>query len=601
MSGAFDPAAFDSAGFDTGDDSPGLSVWNTSPGYMSVAPIVMIDTVDVSARLVTHLSVRAQPNAARIATLALIPTSADDLGVFEGADITIDAHVFRSDGGEVKRVFTGKVERTHLAPDGRVLSIDCRDVYHEIIRNQTSAAGVEALFDGGVVAVPQIVQWNPDAPAPKAYFDALMETYLGSCALNSAGDWYAYPWEIGEPVVTYGGNDIRERSLTLTRPDRKALPANVKASLNFRYWRLHNVEGTLTFTGPTRTQQVVDGLSMVPKSMVLACIDGLGDWRVKGEIEITEPAAGAFTVNVGGNDVPIIITPEVAAAMCESLYVTLYRRWCQRVLRAYTVTVPVPGASGADDLVTVEMASEFDGDAWERESPSAPALQIWTANGPEADPELTGYEALPPPWPPANGAVDFIDDIGQPGLDAAIQHVVALTAQRVASALRQQQVTFSRPLDLRHELGDVIGIDAYGVTAVGQIEEMVHELDFEGFDARTTFTIACPDGDGEVTSYTATTVAPGNEVEHEIAFPELGLHIGASVSTPVWEAPDNLSGFLCNVTFGGNSYDDAAPVYNTQFRLAMPEISADVRDQIDLTDQIEATIEIAGSGISVIF
>lgn len=613
---AFDGSAFDASfdiggggagGVDTGAATAGLSisvvsqlVFSSSSGSISWAPLVVVGAVDVSARLSGSLKISAAEDSARVATLTLIPASAADLAGYEGQAVTIDVTLFRTGQTATYRLFTGSVERSEFTLSERLVSLSCRDGWQERPAACASAAEVEALLGGLATASSRLLPWSDAKPDPAAYFSGLLETVPGATAIDSGGVWQVVPWEIGAPAATFPAGEVFDGSVDVTSAARADVPAAVRATLAVRSHRLHSAEVDVDWTAVHYSLHIYDGLPTLPKTMVLEALANISGWHIKGTPAIVEPTPGSYGPTSGG--AYYVVSPEQAALICQSFTATIYRRWYQEVEVVHSVTIDLGGSSSRDDSINAAIASDFDASAWESAARAAEVSEIYAANDPHPPTVTpTGYEGLPAPWPPTNGALDHPGDITAPELQAAVSQVVARAMRRAASGQRRRRVTFSRPLDPRWEIGAVLAIDAGGVTATGQVSEIEHEMDIESGALASTFTLAVPAGNGSVTGYTATAGAPGNTVSHALTAPDLGNWVGASYDTLPDPDEDTVQGFLCNVDPRSDNYDDEAPAYVVQFRIVMPDIPAPLRDPLTIESPITATVTIAAGSLEITF
>ncbi|MDR1995157.1 hypothetical protein [Azonexus sp.] len=577
-------------------------VFETGDG-LRWSPTVMIGALDVSARLSGRITITAAEDSARLATLDVMPLSAAELECYDSAPLTIDITIFTAAGSATMRRFTGRVEAVDpFDPVARLARITGRDGWQERPAACTTAAAVEALLGGLAQPCANIVKWEDNGGT--AYFTALLQTMCGATAIDSNGIWRAIPWEIGSPAATFDTDDIYDESVRLRRPSRKSVQKEISATLSHHFHRLHASAITVSWVAPERVDNVVYGLPLVTKSMVIDAIGQLaGDgWLPIAEPKITGPLPGTYMVNIAGHAVPYIVSLEAARVLCQSVEVMLYRRWYQQATAKYTVTIDMGGLSERDDTVNVSIASEFDASAWESPPTATSAPSVYSENGPETPSVPAGYAALRGPFPPIGGALDHLDSAD---MSLAIEHVVALAVRRAAAGKRQQTVLFERPIDPRWEIGDVLGVDGYGISGVGQVIAFEDTLDIDSGEAVSALTLACPDGTpGNVgkTQYAAVATLPPPEVNNNFAFTPAKTHIGAiwGMDPPLSEIGQrNLNGFLCNALPTSANYSQSAPHYETQWRIVAPEIPAAVRDPLEIDVQIAADVSFSGSSVMV--
>jgi len=639
---AFDTAAFDAAAFDTGAEGGGVGSVTPTPAsaqYSARLPLrvlvsaptqislpleisvsagqvfdstigavawslrVIIGGQDVSARMTGELRIDAEEDSARIASMSLIPQSAAQLAALESAAVTVDVTVSGGGYSASRRRFTGVVESVTFSAATRIATLSCRDEYQDRIRAAGEESSVRAFFGGMETVSPKILAWNNEDPDPAGYFSGVLETVPGATYVDGAGSWRVVRWDIGSPSRTYTAADMFDPGPTVETAQRAEMPSAVVATLSHRFPRLHNTEINLTWESVGIPKLSALGLTHPSKAMIRSALDGLGDWIVKGDANISSPVPGFYPIN--NNTGFYVIWHRQARVSAAALDVTVYRRWYQDIDRRYQVRVEIGGLSGRDEVISRSMRSDFDGGVWESGRRSAPPLGIYSANAPAAPvdaPVLTGYEALDGPWPPGNGALDHFADLSSSDVQQACRHVIAEATKKAAEWRRGQRVLFDRPADLRLEIGSVVALSAYGVAATGQVAGWSELYDIDSGGCVGSYTIAAPAGNGSTTGYAATVTIPPPAVVHSFVAPALENHAGGTGDTPTqWVHPDTVSGYLFTASPTSDLYSDSRPRYEEQFRIVLPEIPAIVRDPAIEEVSVDAEISLAGSGVTITF
>lgn len=616
---AFD-ATFDAA-FDAGPGTPsGPALIGTSTAAFGLAvsivnPLVfasgehaiswyatvVVGTLDISARLTGLLHISGAEGGARIATLSVIPADSSEAAGYDSRPVTIDVTLFRPGQMATYRRFTGVVEKVDYDAAGQVVTLSLRDGYQERPKACKTAAAVEALFAGQAYPSPALLAWNTAQPDPAGYFAGLLDTFSGSCQIDSSGIWQATPWAIGTARAAFSAADIFDGSFVVKQASRADLPVSISASLTHRYPRLHAALVNLSWDAVERERYVVDGLPTAPKSMIAQAVASASGWYVKGQLAIVQPTPGTYPVIVGSQTVPYLVSIEQAQTTCESFSAQLYRRWYQEIDVVYRVTIPLGGSSEREASIAGSIQSTFDASAWESAPSAESSNALYLANAPTSPVVKTGYEGLPEPWPVANTALDHYADLSAGDIAAACRNVVGRAVRRAAQGQRQSTVAFDRPLDPRWEIGDVLAVSAYGVTATGQLTSFDDQLDHDSGAAISRLTLACPAGGAASTGFVLTPTTPTQSVAHALLVTPLGNHVGAHYDTPAVPDEATLSGFLCNCLPTSDNYDSTKPVYVTQFRILLPEIAAAVRDPLTVEHAMGVTVSLAGSGIAMDF
>ena len=572
-------------------------------GYARWSPHVLINSLVVTEQLTGTLSVQAGEDSARTASLSLVAPSVAWLLALENASVVIEAIMQSSAGLAQRRIFTGKVETHDYSAVDRVVTLACRDGWQERPKACTTPAEVDALFAGLAKNSPLIHEWNEE-PDATGYFAGLLETLPGASCIDASGLWKIIPWQIGTPVATLTDADIDDGSLSLSIPRRADFPGKIAAVLNHRHLRLHQAEVPLSWERVDYVYYVLYGWPALAKQTVIAALNGLSDWHVKGEPYLESPVPGTYMVSINAQAIPYIVPVVGNDLLCQTLNATMYRRWYQEVESSYTFEIAFAGGSDRTDTVSASIASDFDGPDWEQTPSSEASIGVYSANPPPAlqgAPVLTGYEGLKDPLIPANGGFDFWNGTTQSEIDDAMACLVAKAVRNAAKAMRTRQVKITKPLDLRFELGDVLALDCYGVQATGQISEVRFDMDIDTGDAVSGYTLAVPDSVVSATASTTTVTPPLPIVAHALAAPVLGNWYGARTDTPTAIDTNLLQGFLFNTLPTGNDYSANTPAYHEQFRIIMPAIADTHRDGLKQAGTVNATWSIAGGQLSITF
>lgn len=580
-------------------------VFDSSVGRVIWALKVVIGAVDVSSRLVGEVTIDAAEDSARVASVQFLVTSPAELAMLESAQITIDVVASGNGFSATRRRFTGVVHSVdEFSVFDRVVSISCRDGYQERIKSARSAAAVLQLLGGLGQVSDKIVTWNVSSPDPVAYFGAALATVPGFTFVDGAGQWRVRRWNITTADRVYTAADMFHPGPRIKSPSRNDVPSTIVASLTHRFYRLHNAEVDLRWDAWPRQYLLTRALPNLAVSTVMTALSSAGDWMVKGTPAITTIPRGFYPVTPLGGGAPVPVMdggPEVAKAVS----VTMYRRWYQTIDRTFTVRIPMPGSASPDNAVSRSVTSDFDAAGWEQGRQNAVTLGIFEDNPPfgfEEPPEVSGYQALDGPWPPRNSAVDHFGDVSSAEVDFAVGQVVAEAVRLAAQGRRNRNVSFDRPVDLRLDLGDVCGVDVFGVSGTGQMQRFAEKYNHDTGECVGDYQFAVPDGNSTVTTWSAGSTVPPLTVAHALLASPLLNFIGADTGTNTQPPnPDSVAGYLCNTVSPTTFYDDQAPVYVTQFRIVLPEIPADVRDPAVESVDVSATVSIAGSGLEVTF
>lgn len=574
-------------------------LFDTSAHYVCWSAAVMIGSVDVSDRLSGTLTISGAEESARTAHFEVTPLSSEELFGYDNAPVTIDITVFRGMLSATYRRFTGVVEGRDFSESEMLCSISCRDGYQERIK----AAGRDAIHSllGGLhTASDALCAWSDSTPDPVGYFDKLLGTVPGSVFINGAGFWRSFRWDVGSPRAVFGLSDFFDGSLATSFPARIDIPSSIKASLSVRVNRLHAVEVPLSWEGVSYIDYAHGLGSWLGKATVLSALAGLSGWFIKGKPVLGTPESGYVVPTSGGGVSSLLIGD--ADKTCISLDVTMYKRWYQEVDYKLSFEIALGGLSDRDESISEAIQSTWDAAGWEDVASSDNTVDLYVANAPTVTVTPTGYEALPEPWPPANGAVDHYPDLSGAPLNSAARYVAARALRLAAAGLRRRTVQFDRPIDPRWDISDVLGVVGRKVSATGQVTEFADLLDFESGDATTSVVLACPQGNAATTVLPAFTVPSiPCDVTHALTAPVLGNHLGSIAGMVPATDEDTLQGFLCNVDPTAPQFDGTKPAFAPQFRIIMPAIAALHRDPSTLDVPLTVDFQLADGAFLISF
>lgn len=556
------------------------SVFDSSVGVVLWKLVVSIGGADVSAQLTGDVVIEAAEDAARLANVSLANVTAKQLVELDSSPVFIDVIV--SGGGYVapRRRFSGVVESVEFSAADRLVKLSCRDGYQERIRACATPDDVRALCGHMDSVSDAITSWNDKEPDPEGYFREMLGTVLGATIIDGNGLWQVLPWSIGSAEITYTAADMFDPGPTVRRPSRVDVPSAIVATLTHTFQRLHSVSIPLHWSGLGGLDYTERGINPPQQTMIMDALTGLADWHVVGKPEFTNFDPVSWPVRL-------------------SMTATLRRRWYQEVVRRYTVTIDMGGASERDASVARSISYDFDADRWESNPDQNSLLDVYAANPPGPPPPPV--EVSPGPYPPENGALDHFG-FDHTTMHAAIRQVVAEATRQAAQGRRQQRVSFLRPADLRLDVGVIAAVDACGVRTLGQVQSWREIYSHDDGACIGEYVLACPDGDGDATAFQVETDFVPPQVTHKLKWPELKNWIGASARFYSYPADTNkIAGHLTNVIFGAGEYDDKRPRFVEQFRIVTPEIDADIRDPRNEDVAVVASVAIAGNGISIEF
>jgi hypothetical protein len=580
---------------------------------------VTLDGVDVTSRVTGEVMDEQNEGAAHVAEFTLKPASGSiNPYSYVGADVTID-HVRIESAGEVaQRRFTGKVHIPQYNPVDRTITFTCTDD----LQNRIAALDrdILGLITGGRCSLgvqgEQENNW--------AYAQALMETVAGSLDSGRDGGLRVTNWD-GLPVwKTFDLTNTIDGSIGQELPQRGNIINRIDASFEYRFSRLHRRTCNLRYEGDMGII-AANALPLLTRATVEAALESTGWEFFYGDGFGGGSGAGSSVfADVGGEpatkqinyvpypeeyDIPgsdAVWIQNETDTTCLGFQAGMYKRWAQNVTETYSLTVLAPESITQNGEIRREergsLASEWDASAWENDRRAAPVLNSgdW-------------YQTQ-----------DYAPDAGGAARDAAIQTLVDVCVVKIKGSHRSGRAWATTLMDTSIDVSRALRIDTPKVKATGKVVKVrnVSNADNDAGYATTEFHIA-PSGHGGIglpevietpnTPPDAPTPAAPSAATRSAFGQALSMHVGGLASSPMPESED-WQGWIVNVQSGINVSDPGSdaprinaetqkterelvsekytggtlnPMYvaanayqNTGFRVVMPAIEDDVRDNI---------------------
>lgn len=511
---------------------------------------VMLDGVDVSARVTGEVHVEAAEGAARVATIALAPGR-----VFAAMDellrkpVVVDYEQWK---GAVRvgqyRLFTGLVDSPEYDSGTHVLTLTCTDARQ---------AKIMAMTRSQIDALTPLSSWSPHIfdryAGSEQYMDDRLSTVAGSVDCDALGVLTFAPWS-GVPSRTFTDDVILDGTL---RPTVVAAAGIRRTRLTVTYRYTQAVVRCIAFAyqSPSLGDQFFLGLRALTRTAVEQALGSCGA-TVEGGINWTPYPAAAAIEHVGA------ILAANPSALCLGAAAWLNRRYSRTVREIYVVEI---GSEGTLSEETRTIAVEWD------------PTQNNTYRLPQGAVTAfaTAQKDQPIPYIPArNAAGETIVTYVPPGepdaTDFATAYAVAIrvAARKVVDSRRGAVIDFQVPLDPTVTLQDFVAVDSSAVTGAGKVTRVTHRLNVEAGSAVTTVGV-------ETVSATLPDPLPADRPTVPAVIKPGALAataqtwIGGQATSPPWDET-TMFGWSGNVM---SPYAiDPAKVYPEQFSVMVPGI-----------------------------
>lgn len=543
----------------SGETEPALPI--ASARAFRWALLLIVDGVDMSARLTGQVSVDREEGAAGTASFTLhLPSGAVNPDAWRGKIVSID--YISTNAGETSQVrrFTGRIADPTYSLTQRLLDCQCTDQLQQRVE-ALSVAEVDSLAGG---------YWSDDVYEPvlgRSRWDYMQERLASrpvSLECSSYGDLRVTSWFKSAPAFEFGPGTTVFDSLSVDLADLSSLVNKVEVEGEYRFPRLRQQNDAMSWIIPGAVSGGfcgwrIDSTELPDIDMITSATEGAGYVLLNptwGRLPPDDPDPCATGVAWNNEFLDLLLSANWTAA----------RRWTQSVTEKYTLTVVAEQsviASGeqiARDRISVETESEL-ADAWESDE--------YNDGG--------------------NGHTDIRDE---PRRQSAFACVLHLAQTQIYEAHRATKISWSDPtsmvmgVDLVHTLM----LDDQKTKALGKCVRLVDSFDLEGGVALTTISIAVMRGGGSITD--PLTVPPFSVEPQPDPYPPspypggLPNQIGGRSDVPPYE--EELDGFSGNFSVS----DILDPeIYPRRFSLTAPEIEAERRDELEVP--LAATYRVA--------
>jgi hypothetical protein len=571
----------------------GAQATTVTADFVGWRPKVLLGGVDISSRIIGALDIEYEEGAASTATCAYIPADgAVDPLVSVGQALTI---IFqRLVGGSVTQqnlLFSGIVSDPEWDATDRTIALSATgDLQSKLDRmDKTSiAATVGGTFSEYIFGPAEDLSgWE--------FAEALLSTQAAVIWQDAAGAIRVTPCAAKATAdYTLTEADILERAQVVRFGGRMDITNRIYITLGYRHMALRQRNVTFSFAPPgLQTPSMYlsgnEGGWELPQRTQIESAANSSGWQVQGVITYAPlwPRGTYSTYSDFGNPMTIgfTYTDAVYEELCIGATWTAARRWKQSWTENYELII-----EASESIATVgELATD---EAYAVEDPADD--ETW-----ESDP-ITGYKTGATLM--ANN-VDYVYRLDTVRADVATAQAVALAKAQseILKSHRGTVVSAITPFDSRLSLADTVAIDTTYLECKGKLRRIRHHLDIDTGDATTEVEIALSrhNGAGLITSDPLTPPsAPGDPAETAPSgYHDLGLHIGGSVTRPLWD--DSWDGWVTNLPFDASygsatlrgSWDRnranpaiAGKVYDDGFHVLGPEIASSYADPVDFSD-----------------
>lgn len=440
-------------------------------------PIVTLNAVDVTSKVVGEIVVEAEEGSARIATLTLRPAPGDvfTIAAWVGKALLIDiADYSTGSATSIQRLFTGIVDTPSLNLDARTLSLTATDNLQNIIEAMSNTA-IDAAIPSGY-ASPVI--FDPAARGWSRAQDRL-STVASALDLTPTGSLRLTPWAPDvTPDLLFTSSHILENTLNVSLTSRSQLINQVDIDFGYRFPRVkaegHNVSYSYV--------DLTDFASYV----------AAGGWFLQRlAVESAIKAAGGTIESITYEDLPTApigtwIPGPYDGELCMGFDAVVSFDYGQEIEEQFAITVSTPNSIAAVGTLKDRLSGALVGEY-------PPLLAVESA--------LTLYKndiiGIPPTdlATPSAGYttaanVTLTPETDRSAANAAMQALIATAKVRIWGSHRLNTVGASVPLNPSVDLDQTIEVSITGINARGKCRRVTHRMAADTATATSDFDIA---------------------------------------------------------------------------------------------------------------
>lgn len=462
--------------------------------------IVVIDSVDVSAKVVGPIRVSADEGAARIAELALRPAGGTvfTIPAWVGKSVTIDIADFSTGSPtSVSRLFAGLIDTPSLDLELATISLLCTDNLQNVIEGMSDAA-IDAATPGGYSSP---VVFDPAARGWSRLQDRL-STLPAALEMTTAGALRLTSWAPKvTPDLSFTSAHILDGSLAVALSSRNQLVNRVDVDFGYRIPRVKAEGWPVTY-------------SYVDEGTIADHAAALNWWLVRSTVADAIKAAGGTIESITYTPLPNYAiggwtpNPDADYLLCMGFDAVVSFDYGQMIDEAHAITVLAPNSIAVVGTLRDRLSGALEGVY--PPVPTAEQSMLLYANAISGIPPMD--TATPSSGFTTAADVTLTADTDRAAANAAMQALIQIAKVRIWGSHRRNAVSARVPLNPAIDLDQTIEITLTGLHAAGKCRSVTHTMDTATGEAISEFAVAiCSvDGVGTVHAETPTTAPAGS-------------------------------------------------------------------------------------------
>lgn len=559
----------------------GTAAWAAAPdGRWRVT--VLVDGIDISARVCVGVSIQIADDAARTASVQFLPEFPLQPLALIGRPVQI--WFSQASGANPQLIFTGAIETPRVDAVTGVVSCACHDEAQEVWASMPRSA-IDAMVGG---------RWHPSLGEPENNYEYLRERIQSvgaSWALDAARQPRIIAWRSASPrTVDVRQSDVVDGSVSVTLPARSEIRTRIDCRLQYRYTRLRWRGAVAQYSQPIAffvrpdLEKGIIGKQWLSRAQIMSAVDGVSGWDLVGAVKIEKPRPQAISppAAVGGLGGIYMITAQSSEELALGFRASFSTRWQQSVTEDWTITVVCSSVEAqigrpVADEIGATLEAKFDSPTWIADPTVQPMVD-------------TVYQGdIIEPWQPDGADTASRDELMRSLLDRAWV--------RLWSSSRTGRVQFSLPCRPDIWLDTWVVLRCEHVNAAGKVVAVEHDLDPITGKAvsKITLSVGMP---GAVDANHPVWTLPAPPVDDYVPPPGshsfvCGTYVGGDFGSPKFDE-ELMIGFCTNVEDASltDIERDARNWYPHQLSIKAPDIAARDRNPIELANTAEISVSV---------
>lgn len=463
------------------------------------APIVTIDAVDVTARVIGAIRVSAAEGAARIAELSIRPLAASTFTIpgWVGKALTISiADLSTGSPTSIARLFSGLIDTPTLDIDNGLVSMLATDNLQNVVE-ALSVAAIDALTPG---AYSSPVIFDPAARG-WAHLQDRLSTIPAALELTPMAAARLTNWAPKvSPDLSFTAAHLLDHSLSVALTSRNQLVNRVDVDFGYRFPRVKAEGWPVSFS-------YVNAGTLSDYAAAL-------NWYLRRDtVTSAIKASGGTIESITYTDFPNSaiggwIPGSSDYLLCMGFSAVVSFDYAQITEEAHTITVSAPNSIAAVGTLSDRLSGALEG-VYPPVATAEQSMLLFKNDISGIPPQDT---ATPASGLTTAANVTLTADTNRTAANAAMTALIQVAKVRIWGAHRRNTVSAAVALNPSIDLDQTIEMTLPGLHAIGKCVSVEHVMDTDVGQATSNFSVAICSVAGTGTSHpeTATTAPAGS-------------------------------------------------------------------------------------------